>query len=81
MKTINNAVVWNPLEIQLVSNKVYENPYTDVEVNATFTHEDGKEIKILGFWHSKNIFAVRFTPVLAGKWEYVITSPDKDNND
>ncbi len=81
MKTINNALVWNPLEIKLVSTKKYENPYLDVEINATFKHVSGKEINVMGFWHSEDIFAVRFTPSLEGTWEYDITCTDKDNKD
>ena len=81
MKTINNALVWCPLEIKLVSNKIYENPYTDVEITGTFTHTSGKEIKVFGFWHSENTFAVRFTPVLDGEWKFDIACTDKTNKD
>ncbi len=81
MKSINNATLWSPLEIVLESAKTYENPYLQVEIDAVFVNENGKEIKIPGFWHSENKFAVRFTPNVEGKWTYSITCSDKENKD
>ena len=36
--------VWKPTEITLKSSKEYKNPYTDVDIDAVFTHADGTRI-------------------------------------
>ncbi|MBR6765329.1 MAG: DUF4038 domain-containing protein [Clostridia bacterium] len=73
------AEVWSPVEITLESTKEYANPYSDVEVDAVFTHSDGTSIKLPGFWKEKNTFAVRFSPTKTGEWSYKITSSDTSN--
>ncbi|MBP5661631.1 MAG: DUF5060 domain-containing protein, partial [Clostridia bacterium] len=44
------AELWNPVEIRLVSTVNYDNAYTDAELDAVFTHEDGTVISLPGFW-------------------------------
>ena len=68
------VAVWDRTDIVLTSSKTYENPYLDVEVEAVFTHIDGTEIKLSGFWNGDNEWRVRFAPTLEGTWSYVITS-------
>ncbi len=79
MRSTENAVLWTPLEIRLVSSKGYLNPYLEAELDAVFTHESGKEIKVPAFWFKENIWAIRFTPDLLGKWSYKTECSDKDN--
>ena len=79
MRSIDNAVIWSPLEIRLTSTKDYKEPLRENELNAVFVHESGKEILLCGFWFEKNIWAVRFTPILAGKWTYTVEPTDKEN--
>lgn len=71
--------VWKPVEITLTSSKEYKNPYTDVDIDAVFTHTDGTVITTPGFWKEGSTFAVRFTPTKTGDWTYVITSTDTSN--
>lgn len=71
--------VWKPVEITLTSSKEYKNPYTDVDIDAVFTHTDGTVITTPGFWKEGATFAVRFTPTKTGEWTYVITSTDTEN--
>ncbi len=73
--------VWKPTEITLKSSKEYKNPYTDVDIDAVFTHADGTKISTPGFWKEDNTFAVRFTPTKTGEWAYVITCTDTGNTD
>ena len=80
MQNTNNALLWTPLEIRLTSSKKYENPYMEAELDATFTHESGKEIKVPAFWFKDDIWAVRFTPDLLGKWSYKTECSDKENS-
>ncbi len=66
-------------EIELFSQKTYENPFMDVDINAVFTFEDGTEIKLPGFWNGENQWKVRFSSEKAGKWTYKITCSDAEN--
>ena len=43
--------VFKRCEIVLNSNKAYENPFMDVDIDAIFTHEDGTVITLPGFWN------------------------------
>ncbi len=74
-----NATVWSPTEITLESTKEYENPYKDVSIDAVFTHTDGTQISLPGFWKEENTFAVRFSPTKTGNWNYKITCSDASN--
>ena len=71
--------VWCRKDIILLSEKKYDNAYTDVDIDAVFTHEDGTKINLYGFWNGGDEWRVRFAPTKTGKWDYVITCSDKEN--
>ena len=71
--------VWSPAEIILHSTVEYKNPYTDTEIDATFTHADGTQITIPGFWMGDVVWAVRFSPTKEGEWSYKVTCKDASN--
>ena len=71
--------VWTPAEIILHSTVAYDNPYVATEIDATFTHTDGTEITLPGFWMQGNTWAVRFSPTKVGEWSYRITCKDTSN--
>lgn len=71
--------IFRRCEIVVHSNKTYENPFADVDINATFTHEDGTVIAIPGFWNGENEWKVRFISEKTGKWNYEITCTDESN--
>lgn len=77
--TVNPVAVWDRTDISLTAKKAYANPYLDVEVDAVFTHTDGTEIKLAGFWDGDNEWKVRFAPTKVGAWNYVITSNQEDD--
>ncbi|WP_194775334.1 apiosidase-like domain-containing protein [Pararhodonellum marinum] len=58
---------WEIYEIHLESNQNFENPYTDVELYAEFTDEDGETLRRPGFWYSENKWKIRFAPTKANK--------------
>lgn len=66
-------------EIILNSLKDYENPFMDVDIDATFTHSDGTIITIPGFWNGENQWKVRFSSEIPGIWTYNITCTDTEN--
>ena len=71
--------IYRRCEIVLNSNKTYENPFVDVDINATFTHEDGTVITLPGFWKGDNEWKVRFISEKPGKWNYQVTCTDEGN--
>jgi hypothetical protein len=71
--------VWSPAEIILHSTVDYANPYTDTEIDAVFTHTDGTQITLPGFWMGDVVWAVRFSPTKEGEWSYRITCKDTGN--
>ena len=76
---LEKVEVWERTDIILKSEKSYKNPYLDVDIDATFTHEDGTEIKLYGFWNGGDEWRVRFSPTKKGVWTYVITCTDGTN--
>lgn len=52
-----------------------DTPARDIELSVTFRHEEGSDLRMLGFWDGDgaggstgNVFRVRFTPTLPGRW-------------
>ena len=75
----DGVCVWRRADIVLRSEKTYENPYADVQIDAVFTHEDGDEISLYGFWNGGDEWRVRFSPTKTGRWSYVVTCTDHEN--
>lgn len=73
------AEVWKRTDIILTSEKDYDNPYLDVEMDAVFEHTDGTKIHLYGFWNGDNEWRVRFSPTKTGTWSYTITCSDTKN--
>ncbi len=73
------TTIYKRVEIILHSDKNYENPFLDVDIDAVFTCEDGTVIKLPGFWNGDNEWKVRFSPNRVGTWNYTVTSTDKEN--
>ena len=75
--------VWGLFEATLTNSRSYSNPFTDVELNATFTGPDGTEVEFFGFHDGDgkgnqlgSIWKLRFTPDQQGLWTYVYTWSD-----
>ena len=73
------AEIWDRVDVVLQSEKKYDNPYKDVQIDAVFTHESGKTISLYGFWYGGDEWRVRFSPTLTGVWEYTVTCTDEEN--
>ncbi len=70
---------WTTYEITLVSGTAYENPYTDVELTAEFTHESGITYRRPGYWDGESTWKVRFAPPNAtGTWRWKTMSDDEN---
>jgi len=71
---------WTVFENSWETTKKYNNPFTDVEVNVVFEHED-KQWVVPAFWTGDNKWSVRFAPPVAGEFTYYPESSDKSNPD
>ncbi len=51
------------------------NPFLEVELSATFTHE-GKDKEVIGFYDDNGVYKIRFMPDKVGEWTYSTHSND-----
>ncbi len=72
---------WMTTDLVVTTTKVYQNPFEDVDVFATFSGPDGQVLKLLAFWDGDNKWVVRFAPTAVGCWSGVFSSTDEENAD
>ena len=70
--------LWQEIEFTFTSSKPYKNAYTDVELWADFTCDDGTVMRRPGFWSGGNNWKVRFAPPTVGKWKVTVFSNHED---
>ncbi|MBD3289895.1 DUF4038 domain-containing protein, partial [candidate division KSB1 bacterium] len=63
-------------EFELSSENSYQNPYTDVNLSATFSGPNGERLDIEGYWFDENIWKIRFMPTAIGEWTFITSSND-----
>ena len=73
---MDRVMLWNTVDIPVLSQNTYRDPYRDVNVCAVFRHESGQELVLAGFWDGGNRWIVRFSPTQTGIWQYEITIDD-----
>ena len=71
-----NVEKWDTCEFEFVSGGSYDNPFTEVDLTATFTHEGGQTITVNGFYDGDNTWRVRFMPLEEGGWSFETTAND-----
>lgn len=71
---------WSVHELALRSDERYTNPYTQIDVTATFQGPGDIKKTVRGFWDGDRTFKVRFTPTAEGRWTYSTTSSDAGLN-
>ena len=69
---------WKVNEVEFISDKEYENPFNDVELdfiltNGTITYT------IPAFWDGGNVWRARFVCTEEGEWSYVTKCTDLSN--
>ncbi len=69
--------LWSRFETSVVNSNRYDNPFKNVELNATFTSPGGREVKFFGFYdgdgsggQSGSIWKLRFMPDQVGPWRF-----------
>lgn len=71
---------WNTLEITLIGQTSYSNPYTDVSVWGVFTNTRGDTIKRPAFWDGDSIWKIRFTsPNDNDIWKWTSYASNKED--
>jgi Protein of unknown function (DUF4038)/Malectin domain/Domain of unknown function (DUF5060)/Putative collagen-binding domain of a collagenase len=66
-------------QTSLRSSVTYANPFSDVEVTATFTAPSGRKLVASAFYDGENTWRARIAPDEVGKWSYSIDSSDVTN--
>ncbi len=62
-----NVQRWDTYEIALIAANVYANPFRDVGLTGTFTHQaSGKSITVNGFYDGGSTWRIRFMPAELG---------------
>ncbi len=74
-----NVEQWGIEEISLHSNRTYNNPFSDVEVQARFTSKD-QSILVKGFYDGGRTWRIRFMPQERGSWKFTTLSNDPQLN-
>lgn len=72
-----NATTWLPTELTFLASGVYTNPFTQVQLTATFRGPSGQQLSVPGFWDGGMVWKVRFTPTVSGPWAWQTTSNDE----
>jgi hypothetical protein len=70
---------WRDVELTLTALGRFANPYTDIDVWATFEHDSGLRIRRPAFWDGQVTWRIRFaSPRDSGKWRWTSTSSTTD---
>lgn len=76
-----NVERWDTCEFAFRATDSYTNPFRDVELVVTFTHEpSGRAITVNGFHDGDATWRVRFMPTELGAWRYTTASTDPGLN-
>ncbi len=66
-------------QITLVSDKTYQNPFTEVELDAVVTRPDGKQLRVPAFWAGDNRWCFRYASDQPGQHAWRTECSDKAN--
>lgn len=68
-----------PVEIALVSEKTYANPFTEVAVDAVVTQPGGGQFRVPAFWTGGNRWCVRYASDQVGEHRWRTECSDNEN--
>ena len=69
--TTITAQPWREVELTLTAAQDSPNGYTDVDVWADFTHDDGAVLRRPAFWDGGRTWKIRFaSPLADGRWTW-----------
>lgn len=67
---INDTHIWECVEVELKAEKIYKNPFRDVDLKVEFKGPNGENMVVPGFWDGENVWKIRLTPTVAGEWKW-----------
>lgn len=81
--TVSTAAVtgteqWAVFETSFTSDKKYNNPFTEVQVDVVFRHGD-RQWLVPAFWAGEQNWTVRFAPPVQGDYTYQVKCTDPAN--
>lgn len=78
--TIPSVQRWVASEMDFVSDKEYDTPVYEVDLDVVFTHsKSGKTLKIPAFWDGGKCWTVRFALTEIGEWSWKTLCTDEGN--
>ena len=66
-------------EISLVSEKIYQNPFMEMELDAIITQPDGAQLRVPAFWAGGNRWCFRYASAMPGLHSWRSECSDKSN--
>ncbi len=66
---------WSVEEISFHSNRKYQNPFSDVQLQGRFTSKD-QTVSVTGFYDGNDTWRIRFMPDHQGSWTFTTVSND-----
>lgn len=78
-ESVRTIHIYELVEIILTAEKLYDNPYMEVETWVRLTGPDFDK-KIYGFWDGKNIFKVRVVAINPGEWSWTSGCTNPNDN-
>ncbi len=67
---------WRVLELEFSAQLEHPDPYRNLELDVTFTHESGLELTTPAFWDGGKSWKVRFAAPELGLWTYTTHCSD-----
>ena len=63
-------------EITLISEKTFQNPFTDIEIDAVITHSNEGQLRVPVFWAGENRWCFRYAAKSSGRFSWRIECSD-----
>ena len=70
MTEVQEAPLWQQIEIALTADREHDDPYATVEVWAEFAGPGGETLRRPAFWDGGRSWRIRFAPTAPGRWTW-----------
>ena len=70
---------WRAGEIFFTAEEQYNDPFMEIDLTVTFTHESGEVLVRPAFWMGGSKWCVRFAPTVSGLWKYTTACSDRSD--
>jgi hypothetical protein len=74
--TVNGVAEW-----AFTSGKRYRDPFNEVELDVAIKGPNGVDVRVPAFWAGENIWRVRYSPPVAGRYTWRSAASDASNPD